>query len=333
MYKLATIGSSWITDDFIRAVQKSGLDIEYTALLTSNIEKGACFAAKYGVSNIFTNIDELAESDVDLVYIATPIGLHYPAAKKLLIHGKHVLCEKTSVVNSQQLKRLYEIAEENDVIFMEAIKALYYPEYLKIIEALPKLGSIHISRFDFSRYSSKYPAYLKGERPTVFDPEFASGALMDMGIYPVYLAIALFGKPEKVVAEASFMDTGADLGGTALFKYPDRLVTVGWCKASTSGLDNIISGEKGTMHIESAEHIGNVYIDYVDKSIPREVIVQWNDEKDLLVDEVYRFIDLIENRNKEVYQEMSSRTAVTIEVMEQIRKKAGIPIASKCEEV
>ena len=63
-----------------------------------------------------------------MIYIANPNALHYPTAKKMLEYGKHVLCEKTSVVISEQLEKLYQIAKEHQVLFLEAIKALYLPE-------------------------------------------------------------------------------------------------------------------------------------------------------------------------------------------------------------
>lgn len=333
MYQVATIGSSWITDTFLGDLMKADVKAAFTAVLTGNFEKGRAFAKKYGVETVYTDIEDLAGSDVDAVYIATPVGLHYQAAKKLLQAGKHVLCEKTSVVTGVQIDELYRIAEEQGVIFMEAIRSMYYPEVQTIKDNLHKLGKIHMTRFDFSKYSSKYDAYLRGQTPAVFDPEYAGGGLNDLGIYPVYLVMELFGAPDEITARASFMRTGADVGGTALFTYPDQLTNISWCKGSSSGYDNVIEGEKGTMHIGCPAHIEDVYIDYVEHEKEREVLAVKKDDLIWMKNEIEAFFRFIEGKDKDLYEKVSKRTRDTIHVMERIREAAGIPVSNKCKEL
>ena len=273
MIKFATVGAGWIVDMFLDAAKDVGPEFVHAAVYSFRQEEGEAFAKKHGVDRVYTDLDELGKSDIDAVYIANPNALHYPTAKKLLSYGKHVLCEKTSVVTSEQLKELYRIADEKGVIFLEAIKALYMPEAEIIKEAMKKLGQVHMAKFDFCRFSSKYPAFLKGERPNIFNPALAAGGLMDMGIYSVYPAVYFFGEPTEVKAQVNFMSTGADLAGTVLLGYSDTHVNICWSKGSTSHHDSIIQGDKGVLHMETMEYFGNSYIEYTDGT--KETVIEW----------------------------------------------------------
>ena len=209
MIRFATVGSGWVVDTFIEAAQKAKVSMEHRAIYSFSQQGADAFGAKHPGCKIYTDLDMLAEdTDIDAVYIANPNALHYPTARKMLYNGKHVLCEKTSVVTSKQLKDLYDLADKKHLIFMEAIKSLYLPHADKIRLAMGKLGKIHMAKFDFCRYSSKFPALLRGESPNIFNPAFATGSLMDMGIYCVYPAVSFFGVPYEVKAHAVFTQTG-----------------------------------------------------------------------------------------------------------------------------
>lgn len=333
MVKFATVGAGWIVDSFIEAAKTWEPDLIHTAVYSFRREEAESFARKHQVENIFIDLDELGKSEVDMIYIANPNALHYSTSRKLLGYGKHVLCEKTSVVTSEQLKELYRIADEKEVIFLEAMKTLYMPQMDLIKEAMKKLGKIHMAKFDFCRFSSKYPAFLNGESPNIFNPALAAGGLMDMGIYSVYPAIELFGEPEKINAQAVFMSTRADLAGTALFEYKDCHVSISWSKGSTSGHDTTIHGSSGVLHIENMEHIGNVYIEYPNGT--REDIIVWEDSELAMKYEAKKMVDLITNygSNEIFYKKFRACTARVIQAMEVIRKEAGILFPEDCYRV
>ena len=59
---------------------------------------------KYGIEKVYQEIDQVFEDpDVDIIYISTPliIPIHY--LRKALAAGKHVLCEKSITLNSEEL--------------------------------------------------------------------------------------------------------------------------------------------------------------------------------------------------------------------------------------
>ena len=74
------------------------------------------------------NIQELYDS-VQAVYVATPHLSHYKYIKDALNAGKHVLCETPMVLNGEQAKELFKLAEQKRVILMEANKTAYCPAF------------------------------------------------------------------------------------------------------------------------------------------------------------------------------------------------------------
>ncbi|MEA5117430.1 MAG: Gfo/Idh/MocA family oxidoreductase, partial [Propionicimonas sp.] len=317
--KFATVGAGWIVDAFIAATKVVDPPLEHAAVYSFNQAEADAFAARHGVSQIYTDLDALGSSDVDAVYVANPNALHYPTAKKLLEHGKNVLCEKTSVVTSAQLQQLYDIADRNGVVFLEAIKSLYSPQAVQLTQALEKLGTVHYAKFDFCRFSSKYPAFMAGERPNIFNPAFAAGGLMDMGIYCVYPAVYFFGLPTRVNADAVFLSTGADVSGSALLGYGDLQVEISWSKGATSGHDSVIMGDRGTLHIDTMEYFGDSWIDFTDGT--REQVISWDPAIHSMQYEAALLASLVGDREEfnPTYQAMRTCTRATISLMERIR--------------
>ena len=80
------------------------------------------------------------------------------------------------------------------------------------------------------------PNLLAGETPNVFSNRFAGGALMDLGIYPLYAAVRLFGKAQDATYQAQQLDNSIDLNGDGILFYPDFQVHIKAGKNITSNL-------------------------------------------------------------------------------------------------
>lgn len=90
--RYATIGTSWITREFIGGAALAG-GLQLAAVYSRNEESGAAFAAGLGGVPVYTDLEKLAASGIDAVYIASPNSLHYPQSRFFLERGIHVLCE------------------------------------------------------------------------------------------------------------------------------------------------------------------------------------------------------------------------------------------------
>ena len=257
MIKYSVIGTSWITKSFIEGAnlyEALSLDGVYSR----SIEKGASFADATGAKKVFTDFNDLASSDTELVYVASPNVCHYEQCKALLLNGKHVICEKPITITAEEFKELCSIANEKNLVYFEAIMYMHTPLRNVLKEAVAKIGNIRSATIDFSQLSSKYQALKNGELPNIFNPEMKTGALNDLGIYCVYPVIDLFGMPEKITPVQYFLHTGADGSGSAAFEYDDKLVTITYSKVGQSRSASQIMGDEGTVTIESISKLDGI---------------------------------------------------------------------------
>ena len=249
MLRFGTIGSGWITDEYIHGALDSGL-WQLTAVYSRTEERARAYADRHGAKLAFASVEAMAASpEVDAVYVASPNALHYQHCKVLLEHGKHVICEKPITVEPWQLEELQQLADQNHLVYVEALIGVYLPEMKVLQVAVERLGGVHLARFDFSQYSSKYPAYLRGETPNIFNPASATGGRMDLGTYCVYPAVMLFGVPDKVSAHARFLRTGADGSGCVTLHYADKTVVLTYSKTAQGVIGSEIQGEHGVIRI------------------------------------------------------------------------------------
>lgn len=197
MIRYGTIGTNFIVDRFQEAAMENP-GLHYSAVYSRNQETAGNFAAKYGVETTYTDLNAFAcADDLDAVYIASPNSFHYEQAALLLSHGKHVLCEKPVTSNARELEHLIQLAGQNNVILLEAIRSIFTPGYQALAKHLPKLGTIRRASFHFCQYSSRYDKFKSGIVENAFNPIFSNGALMDIGVYCVHPLVRLFGMPEK----------------------------------------------------------------------------------------------------------------------------------------
>lgn len=250
MLNLATIGTGFIVKNFIGGIMLLKDKFNLTCVYSRNLQHGREFATQFSCSDVVTDLEVLAKrKDVDVVYIASPNSLHFPQALLMLQNKKHVILEKPATVTVEQLKQLHKCAQENGVYIIEAIIPMYLPARDILKNAVNEIDEIQSARFQYCQYSSRYDAYLRGERPNVFTAEFAGGSIMDLGIYCIYPAIDLFGEPEDITVTATVLDTGVDSNMTCVFKYSDKIVNIISSKTSQSDIPSEILGSKGSVNI------------------------------------------------------------------------------------
>ncbi|MCD7827957.1 MAG: Gfo/Idh/MocA family oxidoreductase [Clostridiales bacterium] len=315
---IATIGTSWITDSFIKSSAYVG-DVNISAVFSRDGERAAAFARKHGVEKHYSDLSEmLSDKETDGVYIASPNALHFEQAEMCLECGKHVICEKPMTVNSEQLEALYSIAERRGLILLEAMKSMHSQGLNIIRENLSDLGEVHTASFDFSQLSSKYPMLKRGELPNIFNPSLCAGALMDIGVYAVYLAVELFGKPKNIISHSDFLGTGADYAGTLIFLYDNLTVTITYSKIANGFSGGRILGENGAVSVKSVSKLVGINRLYNDGSI-KELYPEI-DENIIMSGEIKAFRDFAAGLNSEYYDCCKQMAFTVCELMEKIRQ-------------
>ena len=324
--RYGTIGTSWITEAYIRGAQMTG-KWELAAVYSRSEEKGRELAERFGSPPVYTDLDRMAESDIDAGYIASPNILHEEHSRLFLEHGKHVLCENPIAVTAAGLRRLQDLAEEKGLVYMEAIMLLHIAGRDVLHGAMEKIGRVTSARLDFSQLSSQYVRLMEGGIPNAFNPRMAGGCLMDLGIYCVYAALDLFGKPEEVRTAASLLPTGADGSGGSLWAYPGTQGSLSYSKTGQSRLGSEIIGDRGTIVLESVSKLTGIRIVYNQNGdAPEEKLLGDVSKEELMRGEAADFARAI-LRREEMREEMARWSDIALEtccMLEHMRAQAGI---------
>lgn len=319
--RLGTIGSGAIVHSILDNVKVTD-GIRLAAVYSRSREKGKALASEYGVDKVYTEMDAfLADGEVNFVYIATPNLLHYEQAKKALLAGKNVICEKPFCTKAEQAHELVDIAKKRHLFLVDAVPTAFLPNFDILKRELPKIGRVKLVLGNYSQYSSRYDQLLNGEVPNVFNPEFGAGCLMDLNFYNVYLNVALFGKPDDAVYYPNIYPGLADTSGILVMRY-DGFISQSAGAKDTWGVNSFqIEGEKGYIYITNGSN-GIAKVQVVTK-ISNET---FNDQPnpDRWFYEVQNLTKLILSDDYDAIYERLDVMLDVVDTLESSRKKAGI---------
>lgn len=319
--RFGVIGTNNITDWFLQGAANVK-DFVLTAVYSRNEEKGKAFAEKYNAKNIFTDLEEMAKSDViDAVYIASPNALHAEQTILFLNHKKHVLCEKAFASNAKEVQKMIETAKKNNVILMEAMKTEETPTFKAVKENLHRIGKVRRYFGCYCQYSSRYDKYKEGIVLNAFKPELSNGALMDIGVYCIHPMVNLFGKPKELKANAMMLASGVDGEGSILFKYEDMDGIAIYSKITNSSLSSEIQGEDGNIIIERINKFEKAKIIFRDGR--EEDLSQAHIEEDMCY-EIEKFITLIKEDDTDSSYNSLQISQWVMEIMDEVRKQIGL---------
>jgi len=203
------------------------------AVASARPEHAAAFAAEHGIGASYATLEEMlahgrpdGPTPLDVVYIGSPNALHADQAIAALEAGFHVLVEKPFALEPAQALAMVAAARRHDRFLMEGWLPAFDPGTAALRRTLPALlgdgPGPHRATLVKEQYSSRMDRLRAGELPPAFDPALGGGSLMDLGVYPVSLAIHLFGEPSRVSATGRMLDSGADSHGVVVLSY-DRL--------------------------------------------------------------------------------------------------------------
>lgn len=324
--RFGTVGSGWITDAYIEGAKRSGL-WTLTAVYSRDGDRARDYAAKHGAAHAFSNLEEMAASDViDAVYLASPNAFHATHCEVFLQAGKHVLCEKPLCAQSGEVARLQALAKEHGVVFMEAIMYMHLPQRQVLREAVAALGPLSMVKLDFCQRSSKLNAYLAGELPNIFNPALDTGAWMDLGVYCVYPALDLFGLPKEWTVQMRMLKSGVDAAGVVTMEYDGFLVTLTFSKVGQAKAGSEFQSAQGTVYVDSISRLADMSRIAVDGT----VTPLWGSEEKhvLMGHEAVGFHQAITSPGNETYRYGQRLSLQVSEWMEAVRKKAGLTFPS-----
>ncbi|MGX7106560.1 Gfo/Idh/MocA family protein [Hutsoniella sourekii] len=343
MIKVGTIGSSQITEQFIQACQLTSL-YHVRAAYSRSEANGKDLSEVYQLDYYTTDLNTLLfDPEIDLIYIASPNSIHFDQAMRALRAGKHCIIEKPMFVNVDQWHEAYDLAEKMGVYIFEGIKNIHNRNYLRLKQLVqnklsekehPFLGA----NLNFAKFSSRYLEYLNADQaglelPNIFNPEFAGGTLMDLGVYPIYVATDLFGLPETVRYNAVKGSNGIDLYGTIVLVYQEFQVSIFISKSVHSNLTSEIYIDDETIVIHDISEIKRV--DLINQEGQEATLISYTPENPLY-DELIYFAEMIQAdkdiHNQVRYEDNKQLSLQVVQTLQLLAKSAGLNLASSSDQ-
>lgn len=289
----------------------SGINV--VAAYDTKFEASQTYSKKFESTIAYPSLQDFYDS-IDAVYVATPHLAHYDNIKDALLNGKHVLCETPMVLNGNQAKELYHLAEQQGKILMEANKTAHSPAFNHLI-VLIKSGLIG-EVVDIEASLSQ----LLDKNGREFDPKQSGGALFEQGSYPLLPIFKLLGIDYQNVNLYSRMENGIDIYTRGVFRYSRATCSfkVGLGVKTEGNL--IISGTKGYAYVPAPWWLTDYFeLRYENQNDNKKYFYKWDGYG--LRYEIQEFISCILNKR---YSSARLRRRESIQmafVMQQFREQ------------
>lgn len=245
--KIAIMGAGRIATTLAYTMQQME-EVECYAVAARSFERAQRFQEEYGFERAYGSYEEMLQDEqVELVYLATPHGLHYEHMKLCIAHKKPVLCEKAFTLNAKQAREIAQLAKQQGVFVAEAIWTRYMPSRKMISEILESgvIGKVKTLTANLC-----YPITHK-ER--IMEPALGGGALLDIGVYGINFACMSFKDAiDRIETSVSFAETGVDaMESISLFFEGDKMAVITASIYARSDRQGIFYGEKGYIVVEN----------------------------------------------------------------------------------
>lgn len=315
-YNWASLGTGVIANELAQALEALGGKLYSVANRT--YDKGVAFAEKYGIEKVYKEIDEVFEDpEVDIIYISTPHNTHINYLRKALAAGKHVLCEKSITLNSEELTEAIQLAEENHVKLAEAMTIFHMPIYRKLSEIVEsgKLGPLKVIQMNFGSYKE----YDMTNR--FFNRNLAGGALLDIGVYALsFVRWFMTSQPTEMVSQVKLAPTGVDeQAGILLTNAEGEMATVTLSLHAKQPKRGTIAYDKGYIELYEYPRGQKAVITYTEDG--SQEIIKAGETAKALQYEVLDMEAAVAGENDYTYLNYSRDV---MELMTQLRKDWGL---------
>ena len=191
--------------------------VDLVAVASSSLDRAKEFKNRYGAKKAYGSYDKLFEDkDVEVVYIASLNNHHKKMTLDALNAKKAVLCEKPLGINAAEVNQMIVKSKNQNCFLMEGLWSRFNPA-IKIAKKWTNEGQIGIPRFIYAEFSFYRLDVESSHR--LMDPLKGGGALLDIGIYPLFLAYYILGMPKKIKSQRVLGLTGVDIQTSMILEY------------------------------------------------------------------------------------------------------------------
>lgn len=298
-------------------------DAELIAVSARELSTAQNFANDFPAKHIHGSYEALVSNpEVDVIYVATPHGLHYEHVLLCLQHKKAVLCEKAFAINFKQANEMIAFAKAQNTFIMEAFWTRLLPHYVKARQLIAdgKLGQI---KYFYGEFGFKP---VEPVAPRLFDPALGGGALLDIGVYPVFMALDLLGKPDSIDATMTPASTGVDEQCAIRFQYNNGAIANLFCTlASNLASGGDIGGTEGRIRFTHRMHGPTTQLEcYTGAVDTRQLIATEQAKGNGYEYEIRHVNECLQNNLKESPVLTHAFTLLLMQTLDVIRAKAGI---------
>lgn len=314
--RIGIVGSGRIARRF---VPEAGVvdGAEVNAVYNPDKTEAAAFSSQFGISS-FSEYDSFLNA-VDAVYIASPHPSHYQYAKEALTAGKHVLCEVPMVLKEHEAQELYDLAEKQNRVFLEANKTAFCPAFGHVITLVKSgvIGEVVDVRASLSKMVPPPTREL--------DASQGGGAMNEHASLTLLPIVKLLGMDYSDVRFHSKKENDVDVYTKVVVNYPHATssVTLG-VGVKTEG-DLVISGTKGYMYVPAPWWLTDYFeIRYEDSTKNKKFFYSYDGEG--LRYEIQEFMSMIVNGRRNSYKMKKEESIVIARIIEQYNKGCNLTI-------
>ena len=313
-YRIGIVGSGRIAHRFVPE-SKVVNGAEVMAVMNPDEKEANSFAQTHGL-DAYTDYEKFLKN-VDLVYVASPHLTHYDYVKRALLADKHVLCEIPFMLSKEQALELYRLAEERNLVLMEASKTAYCPAFGHIV-TLVKSGIIG-DVMDVKASLSKVV-----QPPTrELDAQQAGGAMTEHASLTLLSIIKLLGIDWHDVGFHSRMEDGVDIYTKGVINYPHATAsfTLGIGVKTEGNL--VISGTKGYIYVPAPWWLTDFFeVRYEDQTKNKKYFYSYDGEG--LRYEIQEWLSMIVNERRSCYKLRRRESVAIAEIIEMYRKHENV---------
>lgn len=316
--KFAILAPGHIAHSMARAVSEIE-KIECYAVASRDYGRAADFAKQWGFEKAYGSYEEMVkDSQVELVYVASPHSHHYEHTRLCLEHGKHVLVEKAFTVNAKQARELIQLSEEKGLLLAEAIWTRYMPSRKMIDDILASgvLGNVTSLTANLG--------YILPHVERMQNPELAGGALLDLGVYPINFALMAFhGSIKEVNATAIMSPKGVDWMNSITLSFADgKMAVLHSDMLAQTDRQGVISGDKGYLEVQNINNCEEIRVFNLERKMTASYQVP--EQINGYEYEVLSCIRAIEEGRTECEEMPHSETLRVMELLDRIREQWGM---------
>ena len=251
MINWGILGAGKIAGALVDGIREAG-DGRVAAVGSRSIERAGTFAERFEIPAAYGSYEDLlAEDDIDAIYVATRNDLHHQNTLDAIAAGKAVLCEKPFALNFGQSAEMVAAARSAGVFLMEAMWMRFIPAIVELRDLVlgGAIGDVRAVAADFGFRANA------GAGHRLVEPALGGGALLDLGVYPISLAMLLLGEPDSLGASATIGTTGVDEQVSVSMSFPGGAISSAYASfLADSPTEAQVVGTEGRVRVHSRFH-------------------------------------------------------------------------------